>query len=158
MGGKSAAILLPHADFGAAVAGIKDAAFLNNGSACIAHIRILVHEARYEQTAAEPADMVAQTVVGAPREPETFVGPLVSARQRERVVRYITLGVEEGARLVARGPTAPGGLDGGHCARATLFAEIDNSMRIQGLIKFRRDPGWCPGWRVSLFQPHVCAG
>ncbi|NJQ01855.1 aldehyde dehydrogenase [Streptomyces zingiberis] len=130
LGGKSAAILLPDADLEAATAGIKSAAFLNNGSACIAHTRILVHDSQYERAVTCLSDMVAATRVGDPKDPATFLGPMVSARHRDRVRGYIELGITEGARLVTGGPGTPEGLESGNYIQPTLFADVDNAMRI----------------------------
>jgi aldehyde dehydrogenase (NAD+) len=130
LGGKSAAILLPDADFDAAVPGVKNMAFVNNGEACVAQTRVLVPDSRYDEIVAALAEMVTSIAVGDPHDPATFVGPMVSARQRDRVRGYINLGIAEGARAVAGGPDAPDGLEQGYYIQPTLFAEVDNAMRI----------------------------
>jgi acyl-CoA reductase-like NAD-dependent aldehyde dehydrogenase len=132
LGGKSASIVLPDADLDGTVAGIKYAAFSNNGEACIAHTRILLPRSRYAEFVDGLAEMTAGITVGDPSDPSTFVGPMVRADQRERVRGYIALGTAEGARLVVGGPDAPSdsGLQAGHYVRPTLFAEVDNGMRI----------------------------
>ena len=68
-------------------------------------------------------------MVGDPRAPETDIGPLVSARQRDRVEGYVASGVAGGARLVTGGP-APGGPRRRVLRRPTLFAGVDNASRI----------------------------
>jgi acyl-CoA reductase-like NAD-dependent aldehyde dehydrogenase len=130
LGGKSAAILLPDADLDAAVAGVRVAGLVNNGEACVAHTRILVSDERYDETVQALAEMVPGTTVGDPHDPGTFVGPLVSARQLDRVRGYIDLGITERARLVTGGTDPLPGLTGGHYVRPTLFADVDNGMRI----------------------------
>jgi betaine-aldehyde dehydrogenase len=61
---------------------------------------------------------------------DNYFGPLVARRQQQRVASYIELGRQEGARLVAGGGGMPDGLDTGWYVRPTLFAEVDNGMRI----------------------------
>ena len=68
--------------------------------------------------------------VGDPFHSETDIGPLVTLRQRERVCEYIDAGVREGARLVVGGTELPAGIDRGWYVRPTLFADVDNGMRI----------------------------
>ena len=67
--------------------------------------------------------------VGLPSDPATAIGPLISAKQRERVERYIEVGIEEGARLVAGGDR-PAGLESGNFIAPAVFADVDNSMTI----------------------------
>jgi aldehyde dehydrogenase (NAD+) len=130
LGGKSAAIILPDADVEKAVQGLKFASFANNGEACIAQTRILAPRSRYEEVVAGLKELVEGLAVGDPSDPATFIGPLVRADQQERVRSYIRLGIEEGARLVAGGPEIPEGLEKGNYVTPTLFADVDNSMRI----------------------------
>ena len=79
-------------------------------------------------------DALAETVsamqVGDPSDPETEIGPMVAQRQQERVEKYIALGQEEGARVVVGGNGMPEGLDRGWYVRPTIFADVDNRMRI----------------------------
>ena len=68
--------------------------------------------------------------VGDPMDPATEIGPMVAQRQQERVEKYIALGQEEGARVVVGGNGMPDGLDRGWFVRPTVFADVDNRMRI----------------------------
>ena len=68
--------------------------------------------------------------VGDPDDPTTEIGPLVAERQQERVDKYIALGQEEGARLVVGGNGRPAGIEKGWYVQPTVFADVDNSMRI----------------------------
>ncbi|WP_329454683.1 aldehyde dehydrogenase [Streptomyces sp. NBC_01497] len=130
LGGKSAAIVLADADLDAMAEGLKFLSFGNNAESCVAHTRILVHRDRYEEAVAKLKDLVESLTVGDPADPATFIGPMVRAEQQRRVRSYIDLGIEEGARLVTGGPDLPEGLDGGYYVRPTLFADVDNAMRI----------------------------
>jgi betaine-aldehyde dehydrogenase len=130
LGGKSAAIVLDDADLAATMEGLKFTALMNSGQACVAQTRILASRARYD----EVLDALVQTVgamqVGDPMDPATEIGPLVAQRQQERVEKYIALGQEEGARLALGGNGMPDGLSSGWYVRPTIFADVDNGMRI----------------------------
>ncbi|MEU8904126.1 aldehyde dehydrogenase [Streptomyces mirabilis] len=130
LGGKSAAIILPDADIEKAVAGVKFGSLLNNGESCIAQTRILAPRSRYEEVVAALKELVESLKVGDPNDPDTFIGPMIRPDQQERVRAYIQLGIEEGARLVAGGPRIPEGLEKGNYVTPTVFADVDNSMRI----------------------------
>jgi aldehyde dehydrogenase (NAD+) len=132
LGGKSAAIVLADADLAALAKGLRFGSFANNGEACVAHTRILAPRSRYEEVVDALADLIDTLKVGDPTDPDTFIGPMVREGQRERVESYIHLGLEEGARLVRGGPGCPDepGLQHGFYVRPTLFADVDNSMRI----------------------------
>ncbi|MGW2831016.1 aldehyde dehydrogenase [Streptomyces sp. NPDC001286] len=130
LGGKSAAIILPDADIQKAVAGLKFGSLLNNGESCIAQTRILAPRSRYEEVVDALKGLVESLTVGAPDDPDTFIGPMIRPDQQERVRAYIRLGIEEGARLVTGGPQIPEGLEKGNYVTPTVFADVDNSMRI----------------------------
>jgi len=130
LGGKSAAIILDDADLAATVEGFKMASLMNNGQACVAQTRILASKSRYAEVVDALGEMVSGLTVGDPLEMTTEIGPLVAERQQERVEKYIALGQEEGARVVAGGSGRPEGQDKGWYVRPTVFAEVDNRMRI----------------------------
>jgi betaine-aldehyde dehydrogenase len=130
LGGKSAAIILDDADLGATVEGLKFASLMNNGQACVAQTRVLASKKRYDEVVDALATMVGGLSVGDPAEATTEIGPLVAERQQERVEKYIALGQEEGARVVVGGNGRPEGLEKGWYVRPTVFAGVDNAMRI----------------------------
>ncbi|WP_338704220.1 aldehyde dehydrogenase (plasmid) [Streptomyces sp. Q6] len=130
LGGKSAAVILPDADVAKAVAGLKFGSLLNNGESCIAQTRILAPREKYEEVVAALKELVESLKVGDPNDPDTFIGPMIRPDQQERVRNYIQLGIEEGARLVTGGPQIPEGLEQGNYVTPTVFADVDNSMRI----------------------------
>jgi len=129
LGGKSAAIICADADLDATVAGLMSASLMNNGQACVAQTRILVQRDRYDDTVDALTAAIGNMVVGDPMDPATEIGPLTSARQRERVEGYISAGRDEGAS-VALGGGRPSGLDRGWYVEPTVFTGVDNSMRI----------------------------
>ena len=130
LGGKSAAVVLDDADPATVAQGVKVAGLMNSGQACVAQTRVLVPTSRYGEFVDAMAAMVDELVVGDPSDAATEVGPLVARRQQERVRGYIEDGRREGARLVVGGSDLPAGVDRGWYIRPTLFADVDNHMRI----------------------------
>jgi betaine-aldehyde dehydrogenase len=129
LGGKSACILLDDADMDVAVPGAVQAATLNSGQTCVAQTRLLVPRSLHDEVVERVVALFESMVVGDPMDPTTTVGPMVSARQQERVLGYIDIGEREGAK-VATGGGVPVGLDGGHYVQPTVFVGVDNAMRI----------------------------
>ena len=130
LGGKSAAIVLDDADLSTAIEGLKFTALMNSGQACVAQTRILASRSNYSNVVDALAEAVSGMQVGDPMDPATEIGPMVAQRQQERVEKYIALGQEEGARVVLGGNGMPDGLDTGWYVRPTIFADVDNRMRI----------------------------
>ena len=130
LGGKSAAIILPDADITAAAEGLRFGSLANNGESCLIQTRILAPRSRYQEAVNALKNMVESLRVGDPSDPDTFIGPMIRPDQQQRVISYIELGIEEGARLVTGGPQIPEGLEKGNYVTPTLFADVDNSMRI----------------------------
>lgn len=129
LGGKSAAIILDDADIAETLPMLLPNAMMNNGEACIAQTRILAPRDRYQEVVDALVEKVSQMKVGDPLDPATEVGPLVAARQRDRVEGYIKAGQDEGAK-VAIGGGRPQGIDRGWYVEPTVFVDVDNSMRI----------------------------
>jgi aldehyde dehydrogenase (NAD+) len=130
LGGKSAAIVLDDADLHALADGLRFASFANNGQACVAQTRILASRHNYDAVVDAVAGVAASLKVGDPTDPETEVGPLVTRRQQQRVEDYIAMGQREGARVVVGGNGMPKGLDAGWYVQPTVFADVDQRMRI----------------------------
>lgn len=130
LGGKSALIVLEDADMTALVQAIKYKSFINNGEACMAITRIIAPRSRYEELVSEVEKLVSSFTVGDPSDLNTFIGPMIREDQQQRVRSYIELGIQEGARLVTGGPEIPQGLDGGYYVQPTVFADVNNRMRI----------------------------
>ena len=129
LGGKSAAIVLDDADLDQTMSGLVPAAMMNNGQACMAQTRVLASRRRYRDVVEAITAAASAIRVGDPRDQETVVGPLVAARQRERVENYLRIGREEGAR-VAAGGGRPAALSRGWYVEPTVFVDVDNRMRI----------------------------
>jgi len=129
LGGKSAAILLPDVDLAGSMQNLLGAALLNNGQACGAQTRILAPRSRYAEVVDALAGAVGAMKVGEPLDPATNVGPVVSARQRDRIVGYLEAGRAAGAKAAVGGGT-PRQLPKGWYIEPTVFADVDNSMKI----------------------------
>ena len=141
LGGKSPFMVLDDANLATAIPMAIQAGFMNSGQACIAGTRILVPASRMAEAEVIAKAVVEATMVGDPRQPSTDIGPMVSQKQWDRVQRYIHIGIEEGARLVAGGPGLPDDLDAGWFVRPTLFADVRNDMTIA---------------REEIFGPVLC--
>lgn len=130
LGGKSAAIVLEDADLSTAIGELLPNALMNNGQACIAQTRILAPKSRYDEVVdALVAGVQGSWKVGDPMSMETGVGPLLAARQRDRVEGYIAKGREQGA-TVALGGGRPAGFDKGYYVEPTVFTNVKNDMVI----------------------------
>ncbi len=129
LGGKSAAIILDDADLDATMRGLRTASFVNNGQTCHLSSRILAPRSRYDEIVDAVAALADDMAVGDPLNPATEIGPMVSARQRERVLSYIALGKDGNARLVAGG-CVPKDQTRGWFVSPTVFADVENSDRL----------------------------
>ncbi|KAI3591724.1 Aldehyde dehydrogenase [Cupriavidus sp. U2] len=130
LGGKSPTIVLDDADFASIMPLVLNAGFMNSGQACIAGTRILVPRSRLAQFERAVKDALSQFKSGDPRDPETAIGPMVSAKQWERVQNYIRIGIDEGATVLAGGEGRPDGLQAGWFVKPTIFTNATNQMRI----------------------------
>jgi aldehyde dehydrogenase (NAD+) len=128
LGGKSANIVLDDADFEAV---LPAASFVcaHAGQGCALPTRLLLPRSRYEEGLAIVAQAMSQVKVGDPNDPEVLAGPLISDTQLQRVLSYIQVGRDEGARLVVGGWRCKD-LERGYFVEPTLFADVDNRMRI----------------------------
>ncbi|GHA60862.1 aldehyde dehydrogenase [Streptomyces tauricus] len=120
LGGKSANVILPSADLAKAVnVGVANV-MSNSGQTCSAWTRMLVHDSQYEEAVTLAADAAAKY--------GERIGPVVNAKQQERVRGYIEKGVSDGARLVAGGPESP--QPQGYFVSPTVFADVTPEMAI----------------------------
>jgi aldehyde dehydrogenase (NAD+) len=129
LGGKSAAIILDDADLDATMRGLRQASFVNNGQTCHLSSRILAPRSRYDEVVDAVAALADSMAVGDPLNPSTEIGPMVSSRQRDRVLDYIGVGKDSSARLVAGG-SVPKDQPRGWFVSPTVFADVDNSDRL----------------------------
>jgi len=130
MGGKSANIVCADADLDEAVAGSLRGIFTNQGEVCLAGSRLLVQRPIYEEFLARLVEGAEAYRIGDPLDPATQIGPLVSVEHMEKVLSYIDLAQEEGAKPMTGGHrVTDGDLAKGNYVAATIFADADNSMR-----------------------------
>lgn len=131
LGGKSANIVLDDADIPAAVAGAMRATFRNSGQICTAGGRLVVHRAVAEPLVDALVEQVAALRVGPGNDPETDIGPLVSAAQRDRVLAMYQKAISEGAQpVIGGGAASPALAPGGFFVEPTVFVGTDNEMSI----------------------------
>jgi aldehyde dehydrogenase (NAD+) len=128
LGGKSANIVLDDANFDSALMGGLAVCF-HAGQGCGIPTRMLVPRSRYAECAERLVAVLKMAPYGDPQRPDVMMGPLVSAKQRERVLGYIDKGISEGAKL-ALGGGRPKQFDKGYYVEPTLFINVDNKMTI----------------------------
>ncbi|MBH1998030.1 MAG: aldehyde dehydrogenase family protein [Sphingomonadaceae bacterium] len=131
LGGKSPNIIFADADLDLATPAAAMGVFNNSGQVCAAGTRLFVQRPVYDEMIERIAAFTAALKVGPSLDPETVIGPLVSAKQYARVSSYLDLGPQEGARLVTGGHRVTGdGFDAGHWVAPTVFADVRDDMRI----------------------------
>ena len=176
LGGKSPNIVLPDADIKRAVAGISHGIMFNQGQVCCAGSRAFVHKSMYDKFVSELREYTKKIKQGNGLLKNTVMGPLVSQKQQQDVLKYVAKGKEEGAELISGGKSP---FDKGYFVEPTVFANVDNKMTIAqeeifgpvvSVIKFddiddlvskANDSiyGLASGiWTNSLKDAHVIAG
>jgi len=140
LGGKSPCVIFADADLDRAVDSALFGVFSLNGERCTAGSRILAERAIYDRLVNQLGARAANIRVGDPSDPATELGALVHPEHYARVLSYVQVGLDEGARLVAGG-ARPVGLPSGNYLAATVFADVAPSMRI---------------FREEIFGPVVC--
>ena len=102
----------------------------NTGQSCDAPTRLLVERSCYDEVVEIARRAAEATVVGNPEEEGDHIGPLFDQIQFDRVQNMIQVGIDEGANLIAGGLGRPEGFEAGWFVRPTIFADVDNTMRI----------------------------
>ncbi|MFD5476696.1 aldehyde dehydrogenase family protein [Streptomyces hawaiiensis] len=128
LGGKGAAVVFDDADLGSAVAGIGTTFSFYSGQICTAPTRVLAQRGIHDRLVERLAAYAGRLKIGDPREPDTVVGPVISAAHRDRVESYIELGRKEGAVVVAGGERPD--LPRGFYVAPALLADCTNDMRV----------------------------
>ncbi|MER6977379.1 aldehyde dehydrogenase [Streptomyces carpinensis] len=140
LGGKSAAILTEDVPLENVLPTLVFAGLGNSGQVCAALTRVLVPRSRQEEVVGAMVAAYQGLKVGDPREEGVMLGPLAAERQQQRVLEYIGIGKQEGARL-ATGGGVPAGLEEGYYVEPTIFADVTRDMRIA---------------REEIFGPVIC--
>lgn len=128
--GKSATLVLDDADLATALPLAVGAAFMNNGQACVAGTRLLVPHSRMAEALGRLRDIVGGLRVGLPGDPSTFIGPLASRSQYDRVQGFIRRGLAQGAGLLVGGEGRSAGFERGWFVQPTVFTNVCNEMDI----------------------------
>jgi len=128
LGGKSASIVLDDADFDAAL-GSSAMTCTHAGQGCAITTRFLLPRSRYDEGVEIMKTAFAAFTFGDPSDPAHLMGPLINARQRDKVLAYIETGKEEGGTVVAGGGV-PEGYDRGFWVEPTLFVDVDPHATI----------------------------
>ena len=128
LGGKSAVIVFEDAPVDQAASIAAMSIFSNQGQVCTAGSRLFVHEKLHDKVLEKVIEAAKKVRLGYQMDPSTTMGPLISAKQKDRVVGYINSGKTD-AKLVYGGEE-PKGLEKGHFVGPTIFDQVQNSMKI----------------------------
>jgi acyl-CoA reductase-like NAD-dependent aldehyde dehydrogenase len=131
LGGKSPVIVFDDYDLDQAVNYAAFGAFIGAGQTCVCASRHIVQRTIYDAFVERLAAKTRSIRLGDPADPATQLGPVISAKQRQRVLDYVRIGQAEGARLVAGGKIPPDpALAGGFYVEPTVFCDVKPGMRI----------------------------
>jgi alpha-ketoglutaric semialdehyde dehydrogenase len=130
LGGKNPAIVLAGADLDHAARQISIGAFGAAGQKCTATSRVIVERSVAAELVERVKEQAEEWVLGDPLDSDTTIGPVASAEQLETVLRYIDGAHQEGARAVAGGGRADGGLADGYFVRPTVFVDVEPSHAV----------------------------
>ena len=129
LGGKGANIVFADADEKAVRRGVRRV-FNNSGQSCNAPTRLLVEKSIYERAVKEAMEVAEKTDVDIANKEGRHIGPVVSKVQYDKIQNLIHEGIKEGAKLVAGGPDRPAHLNKGYFVKPTVFADVNNEMKI----------------------------
>ena len=127
LGGKSPNIIFEDANMDKALVGAVWGAFRNSGQVCTAGSRVLVQESIYDDFVKKFVEKTKELKVGNGLEEDTILGPVVSREQMDKTLQYVEIGKQEGAKLLYGGKRIG---NKGYFVEPTVFADVDNSMRI----------------------------
>jgi acyl-CoA reductase-like NAD-dependent aldehyde dehydrogenase len=131
LGGKSANIIFPDANWERAVEAAALAILWNQGEVCESGSRLFVHESIYARFVGELKERFEKVRVGNPLDPQTQMGAQVSQIQTDRIMGYIALAKEDGARILTGGERLTGGqYDAGFFIQPTIIVDVRNDMRV----------------------------
>ena len=131
LGGKSANIFFEDCDWEMAMDGLQMGILFNQGQVCCAGSRVFVQESLYDRFVEEAVKRFNKVKVGLPWEEETQMGSQIDRRQMEKILKYVEIGKEEGAKVLCGGVQAKEGeLEKGCFLRPTLLGDVTNDMRV----------------------------
>ena len=126
LGGKSPTIVMPDADLASAAAGAASAIFFNQGQVCCAGSRLYVHRKHFDNVVADIAVIANSMKLGNGMDPTVEMGPLISARQQQRVFNYIEMGRDSGATIACGGEQ----FGPGYFVKPTVIVDVDQQSRL----------------------------
>jgi len=130
-GGKSANIVLDDADMNIAIDGSIYGMFYHSGQCCEAATRLFVHEKIYGDFVAALVEKTGKLKIGNPMDPATDIGPLISKKQKEKVLGYIESGKRDGFKIaLGGGVPSSAELSKGNFVAPTIFIDVDNRSKI----------------------------
>ena len=131
LGGKSANIFFPDCNWEQAIDGLQLGILFNQGQVCCAGSRVFVHEDIYDKFLEDAVKAFNNVKVGVSWDPETQMGSQINERQLEKILSYVEIGKQEGARVICGGErVTEGELAKGCFMRPTLLADVTNDMRV----------------------------
>lgn len=130
LGGKSPSVVFADADLELAAAGVFNSIYFNKGESCAAGSRLLVEKSVHEKLMSMLVERVKKTSVGDPLDANTWMGPVISKSQLDKILQYVEIGKKEGAKLAAGGERVKVGTGKGYYIQPTLFDQVRNTMRI----------------------------
>ncbi|MCQ9156118.1 aldehyde dehydrogenase family protein [Acidomonas methanolica] len=131
LGGKSANIVFPDANWERAIEAAALAILWNQGEVCESGARLFVHESIYDRFVEDLKSRFEKVRVGDPLDPNTQMGAQVSQIQTDRIMGYIDLAKKEGARILTGGRRLTGGeYDAGFFIAPTIIVDVRNDMRV----------------------------
>ncbi|MFD3948045.1 aldehyde dehydrogenase family protein [Streptomyces sp. NPDC058579] len=129
--GKGPNIVLPDADVDHTVDGALFSFLSFSGQGCESGTRLLLPSSLHDEFVARMVERIKTLRIGDPSDRETTFGPVISRRQRDRILGYIASGLEQGATLATGGHVITGpGFERGHWIEPTIFTDVTNDMRI----------------------------
>lgn len=128
LGGKSPFLCLPGTDYAQAAKGVCASAFSNSGQTCVAFTRFVIPEKDFDEAVAALKEAAKKWVAGNPREEGVTLGPVVNAKQYQKVCDYIASGLADGAEIIIGEAPDPGAKH--HVVQPIVFAHVRNDMRI----------------------------
>lgn len=130
LGGKAPFVVFDDADLAAAINGAVAGSLINTGQDCTAATRAYVHASRFAEFVAGVTELFAGIRLGDPQDPDTDIGPLSSARHRDKVAGMVRQAAADGAEVIAPGALPTGALAGGFWHRPTLVVGADQRSQI----------------------------
>jgi aldehyde dehydrogenase (NAD+) len=142
LGGKSPHIICADADYELALANAANAILFNSGQVCFAGSRLFVEKKIYDNFVSDLIDYTKNYKLGDGFDQTTTLGPLVSEKQKNRVLNYLNIGQQEGAEMLIGGDATSADLANGYFVKPTLLANVRNDMTVA---------------QEEIFGPVVCA-